>query len=96
MSFLENKGGSPRNVGEDYIEAYVPVTLLGQASEQPGVIRVHEIIPSLPAQTKPACKKQFRGTLVVSRASCIGVKAFLNLSVNSRKARIGRLTWSEL
>ena len=49
VSFLEDNGGSPRNVGEDYIEAYVPVTLLGQTSEQPGVLRVREIIPPQPA-----------------------------------------------
>ena len=45
VSFLEDNGGSPRNVGEDYIEAYVPLSLLGQVSEQPGVIRVREIVP---------------------------------------------------
>ena len=50
VSFLEDKGGDPRNVGEDYIEAYVPVTLLGPVSEQSGVIRVREIVPPLPAQ----------------------------------------------
>ena len=49
VGFLEDNGGSPRNVGEDYIEAYVPVPLLGQVSEQPGVIRVREIIPPQPA-----------------------------------------------
>ena len=49
VKFLEDNGASPRNVGEDYIEAYVPVTLLGQTSEQPGVIRVREIIPPQPA-----------------------------------------------
>ena len=49
VSFLEDNGGSSRNVGEDYIEAYVPVTLLGQTSEQPGVIRVRAIIPPQPA-----------------------------------------------
>ena len=48
VSFLENNGGDPRNVGEDYIEAYVPVALLGPVSEQPGVIRVREIIPPEP------------------------------------------------
>ena len=42
--FLEDNGGDPRNVGEDYIEAYVPVILLGPISERPGVIRVREII----------------------------------------------------
>ena len=51
VSFLEDNGGDPRNVGEDYIEAYVPVTLLGRLSEQPGVIRVWEIVPPQPVQT---------------------------------------------
>ena len=51
VKFLEDNGASPRNVGEDYIEAYVPVSLLGQLSEQLGVIRVREIIPPEPAQT---------------------------------------------
>ena len=51
VSFLEENGGDPRNVGEDYIEAYVPVILLGQLSEQPGVIRVREIVPPQPSQT---------------------------------------------
>ncbi len=45
VQFLEDFGGDPRNVGQDYIEAYVPVTLLGPVSEQPGVLRVREIIP---------------------------------------------------
>ena len=49
VDFLVDNGGDPRNVGENYIEAYVPVTLLGQLSEQPGVIRVREIIPPEPA-----------------------------------------------
>ena len=50
VAFLEDNGGDPRNVGEDYIEVYVPVTLLGQLSEQPGVIRVREIVPPEPDQ----------------------------------------------
>ena len=45
VAFLEENGGDPRNVGEDYIEAYVPVPLLGPVSERPGVIRVREIVP---------------------------------------------------
>ena len=48
VSFLEANGGSPRNVGTDYIEAYVPVSLLGQTSQQPGVVRIREIIPPPP------------------------------------------------
>ena len=50
VTFLEENGGDPRNVGEDYIEAYVPVTLLGQLSQQPGVARVREIVPPQPTQ----------------------------------------------
>ena len=50
VSFLDDNGGDPRNVGEDYVEAYVPVSLLGPLSEQPGVIRVREIIPPEPGQ----------------------------------------------
>ena len=48
VQFLEDFGGDPRNVGEDYIEAYVPVSLLGLTSERPGVIRVREIMPPQP------------------------------------------------
>ena len=51
VKFLEDNGGSPRNVGEDYIEAYVPVSLLGRVSERTGVIRVREIAPPEPAQS---------------------------------------------
>ena len=50
VAFLEENGGDPRNVGGDYIEAYVPVPLLGPVSEQPGVIRVREIIPPQPGR----------------------------------------------
>ena len=48
VQFLEDFGGDPRNVGEDYIEAYVPVSLLGPVSEQRGVLRVREIMPPQP------------------------------------------------
>ena len=48
VSFLQDNGGDPRNVGEDHIEAYVPVALLGQLSQQPGVVRVREIVPPEP------------------------------------------------
>ena len=47
-SFLKNNGADPRNVGEDYIEAYVPVTLLGRLSQQPGVLRVEAIVGPKP------------------------------------------------
>ena len=50
VSFLEDNGGDSRNVGEDYIEGYVPLTLLGQLSEQSGVTSVGEIVPPQPTQ----------------------------------------------
>ena len=50
VTFLEENGGDPRNVGEDYIEAYVPLTLLGQLSERPGVLRVRAIVPPEPGR----------------------------------------------
>ena len=51
--FLENNGGDPSNAGEDYIEAYVPVPLLGPVSDQPGVIRVREIVPPQEGRAGP-------------------------------------------
>ena len=46
--FLEDNGVTARNVGSDYIEAYVPVSLLGSLSQQSGVTRIREIIPPQP------------------------------------------------
>ena len=51
VAFLESNGASPRNVGTDYIEAYVPVSLLPDTSAQEGVISVRTIIPPRPAQS---------------------------------------------
>ena len=53
VKFLEDNNGSPRNVDKDYIEAYVPVSLLGRVSEQPGVIRVRKIVPPATTQLVP-------------------------------------------
>ena len=45
VDFLNDNGASVRNVSENYIEAYIPVGLLGAASQQDGVIRVRQITP---------------------------------------------------
>ncbi len=87
-SFLENNGADVRNVGEDYVEAYVPVTLLGQLSEQSGVTRVETIFgpkevgplrlkPARPplqplAQTTPDPCLTDLGTLAVPRETHTG------------------------
>lgn len=52
--YLSDNGASVRNVGQDYIEVYVPVSLLVSASEQQGVVRVQTIIPPQPAQGAPS------------------------------------------
>ena len=48
--FLETNGASPRNIGADYIEAYIPVSLLAEASQQEGVGSIRAIMPPQPAQ----------------------------------------------
>ena len=51
VTFLESNGASPRNVGIDYVEAYVPVSLLPDTSAQEGVISVRTIVPPRAAQS---------------------------------------------
>ena len=58
VGFLEDNGGSARNVGEDYIEAYVPVAVLGPASDQAGVLRVQAIAPPHPGGSSRAAVEQ--------------------------------------
>ena len=50
VTFLEANGASNINAGDDYIEAFVPVLILGETSEQPGVLRVDQIQP--PGETQ--------------------------------------------
>ncbi len=50
-AFLEQGGATVANLGTDYIEAYVPVTLLVALEGQPGVLRVETIIPLQPNVT---------------------------------------------
>ena len=53
VAFLEANGASNINAGEDYIEAFVPVLILGETSEQPGVLRVDQIQPPGETQGTP-------------------------------------------
>ena len=46
--FLRANDGAPLNIGDDYVEAYVPISLLVRASEYPGVARVQAIVPPQP------------------------------------------------
>ena len=54
QEYLEENDIFVRNVGEDYIEAHVPPSQLGAASEQPGVLRVDTVVPALPPQPTSA------------------------------------------
>ena len=47
-AFISDGGGMAANVGEDYVEAYVPPQLLAELSELDGILHVDEIIPSQP------------------------------------------------
>ena len=61
--YLESKGVSVRNVGVDYIEAYLPPSLLVEASDLPGVINIRTISLLRPAQeTQISPKVEPRGT----------------------------------
>ena len=52
-AFLRANGGDPRIIGDRYVEAYVPISLLVAASQRPGVIRAQAIVPPQPAAATP-------------------------------------------
>ncbi len=78
-AYLESNGASPRNIGADYIEAYVPVSLLPQASEQDGVLSVRTIIPPQPAQ----------GAVVSQGVAAHGAPAWHSTGIRGQGVRIG-------
>ena len=51
VEFLESVGAIVANIGDDYIEAYTPVTVLAPLSERDGVLRVEAMIPPEPGVT---------------------------------------------
>ena len=81
VSFLEDNGASPRNIGADYIEAYVPVSLLPQASQQEGVISIRTITPPQPAQ----------GAIVSEGVAAHGVPAWHAAGLKGKGIKIGVL-----
>ena len=95
--FLSANGGDPRNVGEGYVEAYVPVSLLVSASEQPGVTRVDAIVPPQPAdatslsldsidtQNAPAS----RGSIVSQGVALHGADAWHTAGYTGGGAKVG-------
>ena len=77
--YLTNNGGDPRNIGVDYIEAYIPVSLLAEASQQEGVISVRTIIPPQPSQ----------GAVVSEGAAAHGAPTWHNAGVKGNGVKIG-------
>ncbi len=77
--WLEESGASPRNIGADYIEAYVPVSLLPSASEREGVNSVRTIVPPQPAQ----------GIVVSEGVAAHGVPAWHAAGLKGQGVKIG-------
>ena len=77
--FLEANGASPRNIGADYIEAYISVSLLPEASTQEGVISIRTIIPPEPGQ----------GTVVSEGAAAHGAPAWHAAGLKGQSVKIG-------
>ena len=77
--WLEESGGDPRNIGVDYVEAYIPVSLLVEASQREGVITVHTIIPLQPAQ----------GAIVSEGAAAHGALAWNAAGFRGQGVKVG-------
>ena len=75
VRFLEANGASNISAGDDYIEAYVPVLLLAETSEQPGVIRVRSIQPPEESQSGsgiPGNGPEVHGSIAWNQAGYTG------------------------
>ena len=79
VEYLKDNDASPRNIGGDYIEAYVPVSLLAEASEQEGVISIRTIVPAQPAQ----------GTVVSGSVTVHGATAWHSAGYKGQGVKIG-------
>ena len=79
--YLETNGVFVRNVGDDYVEAHVPPSLLTLASEQPGVLRVDTVIP--PRST------QSRGRVTSQGVGLHGADAWHNADYRGRNVKVG-------
>ncbi len=85
--YLEENGIFVRNVGEDYIEAHVPPSQLGAASERPGVLRVDTVVPVLPPQPTSA---NALNPAVISRGVGIhGADAWHGVGYRGENVKVG-------
>ena len=79
LEFLKVEGTFPRNVGIDYIEAYVPVSLLPETSVQEGVISIRTIVPPQPVQE----------AVVSQGASVHGATAWHDAGYKGQNVKVG-------
>lgn len=79
--FLEDNDVYIRHVGEDWIEALVPPTLLPAASELPGVRRVDTVIPPEPDQSS--------GRVVSQGVSLHHADAWHRMGYRGRAVKVG-------
>ena len=77
--WLEDNDADPRNIGIDYIEAYVPVSLLSQASAQEGVFTIRTIVPPQTTQ----------GAVVSEGAALHGALAWHDAGYRGQGVKIG-------
>ena len=78
-SYLEANGASPRNIGTDHIEAYIPVSLLVEASDREGVLSARAIVPPHPDQ----------GTIVSGGVAAHGVPSWHAAGYKGSGVKIG-------
>ena len=78
-SFLNDNGADPRSVGEDYVDAYVPVDLLVEASEQPGVVKARAIVPPQP----------LRGSVTSQGVAAHGADVWHNAGYTGAGVKVG-------
>ncbi len=79
--YLEDNGIFVRNVGADYIEAHIPPSMLGAASEQPGVLRVDTVIPPQSHQS--------RERVISQGVGLHGADAWHNLGYRGSSIKVG-------
>ena len=85
--YLEENDIFVRNVGEDYIEAHVPPSQLGAASEQPGVLRVDTVVPALPP--RPTSSNSANPAVISDGVNIHGADAWHNAGFRGENVRVG-------
>ena len=79
VSYLDSIDALPRHLGTDFIEAYVPVSLLVEASQREGVLRIDSITPPQPAQ----------GTIISQGVAAHGVTSWHEAGFKGQGVKIG-------